>query len=288
MPDRQSSVLSSLAEAYALTGREALAQDRLAEALALARTQKYPTPEIFALLVRGRIHAAHARFGEAERDFERGLAISDSTGTSSHTFDLLFERARLDETRHALARAKNRYARLARLNLSFANGSVRAVTLRREAAWRAADLERTLLRRERGLLLLGLATLVLLLLASLVLTARSNRRLALETWRHTLTSRLTGSAMLCYTYETVHQPRRVATQIRKHDTSLARRLDRGRLRGRTELYRCIAHLVFTVERRDISHDAVRMNLQRLFKKNHWDWPTSIERWKAHFKAYPMG
>ena len=287
MQDRQIVALAGLAEAYGRTGRADIAEEHLRRAFTLARRDANPEPKIVALLRRGRIRVYQGRLDEAEGDFDRGLALGDSARIGKHTYDLMFERARLDEARRALVSARDRYARLARLDVSFADGAVRAASLRREAAHRAADIERVLLRRERWLLRLALFALVLLTLVALVVAVESRKRLAQEAWRRELEAKLSGGAMLRYVYEAIHCPRRVAAQIRRLDSGLARRLDRNRLRGRTELYQCLALLVLAIEGREITHDGVRINLQRLFKRNAWDWPTSTETWKAHFREHPI-
>ena len=292
MWDRRSAALASLAEVYVLIEQDNVAETHLEEAFALARLDASAKPEIFARLVRGRIRAGQGRFDEARRDFERGLALADSTGLHKHTFDLVFERARLDESRRALSQAHRRFEGLSRRDVPFADGAVRAVALKEKAGRRAAELEREILRRERGLLRFGLAVLALLVLAALAVAVETRKRLAQETWRRELESKLREGAMLRYMYEAVHHPRQVASQIRERDQGLARRLERGRLRGRTELYKCVVHLVFAIEQREISHDAVRINLRRLFARRGWDdlWPKGsdpVEAWKRHFEKHPL-
>ena len=288
MTDRQSAALAGLAEAYARTGHAGKAEELLERAFALARQEASPKPEIFALLRRGRIRAWQGRLDEADDDFDRGLALSNASGIGKHTYDLMFERARLDEARRALAAARARYARLARLRMPFTDGGIRAAALRREAAYRAADIERLLLRRERLLLRLSLAALILLTLAAIAVAAESRKRLAHEAWRRELLATLSEGVMLRYVYEAVHHPRQVAAQIRGLDRGLARRLDRGGLRGRTELYQCLALLVLAIEGREIGPEGVRINLQQHFKRNDWDWPTTPAAWKAHFLEHPLG
>ena len=288
MRDRQSAALAGLAEAYARAGRAEQSEAYLDTAFTLAQQEVSPKPEILALLHRGRIRAYQGRLDEAEADFDRGLVLSDAAGIGKHTYDLMYERARLDEVRRALRPARARYARLARLSVPFADGGVRAAALRREAAYRAADIERLLLRRERLLLRLSLAALVLLALATLFVAVESRKRLWQEAWRRALLETLSETSMLRYVYETVHHPHEVAAQIRGLDRGLARRLDRGRLRGKMELYQCLALLIFAVEGWEISQDGVRINLQRYFKRNDWDWPGTPEAWKAHFLEHPIG
>ena len=93
--------------------------------------------------------------------------------------------------------------------------------------------------------------------------------------------------MLFYMSEVVLNPSRVADSIRKEDRDLARRLGRGRLRSRTELYQCVVLFIFVVEGRTITHDWVRISLDRLFKSNKWVWPDSVEGWKQHVEARPV-
>ncbi len=52
--------------------------------------------------------------------------------------------------------------------------------------------------------------------------------------------------MLFYISEVVLSPGRVADLIRKKDRNLARRLGRGRLRSRTELYQCVVIMLFSL------------------------------------------
>ncbi len=121
---------------------------------------------------------------------------------------------------------------------------------------------------------------------TLILLIVSRRELAQEQWQRGLAECTTGNQMLSYMGEVLSNPGRVASSIRSENKDLARRLARGRVRTRTELFMCVAFLILVVEGRTITHDWVRISLDRLFKSNNWNWPDSVEGWKEHIEDRP--
>ena len=92
---------------------------------------------------------------------------------------------------------------------------------------------------------------------------------------------------LRYLYATVFNPEQVARQIRKRNRLRSRRLSRGKLRGRMDLYDCLADLVSVVEGREVTANAVRLRLGRLFDRNRWDWPEGedpLKAWRRFFEG----
>ncbi|MCH8962997.1 MAG: hypothetical protein IH820_17210 [Bacteroidetes bacterium] len=200
-----------------------------------------------------------------------------------YTADLEYELARLSEARRAFAVARRRYEALAAQAPRFGEGGVRAVVLRERAAARGRELGNVILI---GRLQVGLLGVLAIALALAMVSVMSRRALAQERWQREVAGRAAGRQMLFYMSEVVLNPSRVADSIRKKDRNLARRLGRGRLRSRGELYQCVVLFIFVVEGRTITHDWVRISLDHLFKRTNWVWPDSVEGWKQHFEARP--
>lgn len=58
-----------------------------------------------------------------------------------------------------------------------------------------------------------------------------------------------------------------------------------------DLYACLADLVSVVEGKEVTANAVRLRLGRLFDRNGWAWPDGddpIDAWRAHFEEHPLG
>ena len=155
------------------------------------------------------------------------------------------------------------------------------MVLRERAVARGRELGNVILV---GRLMVGLLGALAVALALAIVSVMSRRALAQERWQREVAGRAAGRQMLFYMSEVVLNPSRVADSIRKENRNLARRLGRWRLRSRTELYQCVALFIFVVEGRTITHDWVRISLDRLFKRNNWDWPDSVEGWKEHVEA----
>ena len=54
-----------------------------------------------------------------------------------------------------------------------------------------------------------------------------------------------------------------------------------------DLYDCLADLVSVVEGREVTANAVRLRLGRLFDRNRWDWPEGedpLEAWRRFFEG----
>ena len=119
----------------------------------------------------------------------------------------------------------------------------------------------------------------------------SRRRVAPEEWRLNLLVQISEGSALRYLQEVVESPAEVAWQIRKRNRLRARRLQRGKLRGRMDLYACLADLISVVEGKEVTANAARLRLGRLLDRNRWDWPEGddpIEAWRAHFEEHPLG
>ena len=288
MLDRLSVALADLGEAHAMAGQPALSEARTEEAFRVAAADSNAKSMIFACLRRGRIRAAKKGYAMARRDFERGLSLADSSGIHRYTFDLEYELAWLDERQRSLALASRRYAALTRREAYFEPGGVRAVALRGKAEARAAVVESALLRRERNVFA-GVFLLALLAAAfGLAVAVRRGKQLNDERWRQELIRQLNEGALLRYLEKILTNPGRTAAQIKTRDAPLARRLRRGRLRGVMDLYQCVSELVFAVQEEDISPNAVRLRLRRMCDRKEWNWPTSLEAWRAHFEEHPLG
>ena len=282
MGDRLSVALADLGEVYA-EGDSQRSEARLAEALAVARADSNTTSEIFVRYRRGRVGVRARAYDEAARDFERALALAHASGIHKYTADLEYELAHLSEATKALAVARRRYEALAAQAPRFGEGGVRAVVLRARAAARGRELGTVILV---GRLKAGLLGALAVAMALAVVSVMSRLALARERWQREVAGRAAGRQMLFYMSEVVLNPGRVADSIRREDRSLARRLGRWRLRSRGELYQCVALFIFVVGGRTITHDWVRISLERLFKSNEWDWPDSVEGWKLHVEARP--
>ena len=287
MPGRYSVALADLAEVYAALGDGPRAQTRITEALAVARREADPKAELYALWRRGRLRAVQGGYRQAGRDFERALALADSSGIDKYTFDLLFDRARLDERRKALARARDRYEAITQREVSFAEGAIRAVALKAEAGERVREVEYLLIARERTVLRIGLVIALLIAVVAVAGAIVSRRSQLFEA---DLMERLAGNATLPFMREIATNPKGASRVISKVDKHLARRLSRGRLRGMMELYECVALLSNRIAGTDLNAHSARMRLQRLFKRNGWDWPKGedpIEAWRRHFEAHTV-
>lgn len=93
---------------------------------------------------------------------------------------------------------------------------------------------------------------------------------------------------LAYLHAVLERPHDVVALIRTAAPALARRLENDRLRGQTDLYRCVAAIEQVVEGRVLGNpeDAVRIDLSRYFRRRRWAWPRSEAAWRRHFSKHP--
>lgn len=282
MPRRASAVLADLGEAYARLGEMTTSDARLEEALLEAGGD--PKSLLYLHLQRGRVRLRRRQHVLAEYDFQRGLVLADSSGIHTHTFDLLFERARLDEGRQRLARARRRYRIIAERPTPFAPGAIRAASIKGSTEERIRSVEHALVVRERGLLRIGIVLVLVLAALGMVVAATRGRQRTAEA---DLAIRLAGKIALVYMKEITADTKAAARIIEKADRHLARRLSRDKLRGKMELYACLAHLMNEIEGGSLNAHSARMRLHRLFKANRWSWPEGedpLKAWRWFFEG----
>ncbi len=282
MPRRASAVLADLGEAYARLGEMTTSDARLEEALQEAGGD--PKSLLYLHLRRGRVRVRRRQHVLAEADFQRGLVLADSSGVHTHTFDLLFERARLDEGRRRLARARRRYRLIAERPTPFAPGAIRAASIKGSTEERIRSVEHALVVRERGLLRIGIVLVLVLAALGMVVAATSRRQRTAEA---DLAIRLAGKIALVYMKEITADTKAAARIIKKADRHLARRLSRDKLRGKMELYACLAHLMNEIEGARLNAHSARMRLHRLFKAKDWPWPEGedpLKAWRRFFEG----
>ena len=290
MMDRYSVTLADLGEAYAQIDEEALSAARLAAAFSVARADENPKSEIFALFRRGRVHLKQQAFDRAERDFNGGLALADSSGIGKYTLDLLFELGRSYEERGRQRRARDAYRLVIdHPQADFIEGAIRMQALKHEAQARLSDVLTRLERRGRLLAYSGwlFALVVLSLLGFMAYKWRASVKGQSRGDEIIKPPGYVGERRHYYLKQIASDPRKAAALIKQFDPRLARRLARSKIRGAGEIYDLVGAVEFVVEGNLPTRDAVRVSLQRLYKDGDWPELDTLEAWRRHFEAHPM-
>ena len=293
--DRQAVALAVLGEAYGEISEDTLAMTRLDEALRVANEDENAKSKIFVLLSRGRVSMKRQAYDQAESDFTTALALADSSGVGKYTSDLLLELGKVYEQQNKLDEAEA-HLRLAgtRPHSVFTEDSFRIAATKRQAQ---AHLVRVMSQHRHQLnnrwLILFLITMFLLV-TSVGYSLWQRRLLCREREEQQHRSRPTlppdplPVRRLAYMKAVFDDPDKVAVLIREEQPHQARRLEKGMLRRRSDLYLCVAALERVIEGRELHSpdDAVHMDLYRYFKKQKWTWPQSIEAWRQHIETHP--
>ena len=260
--------------------------------LRLAREGGNPRGEIFALWRMGRISRRGGLVSLGSQQLQEALRLSEESGVGEFELFIQLELGRLYEDREAWKQAESYYRAVAEASDDaryrsrlYDDAKARDEAERRSVAMRMHLAEAA--SRRLSVLVAGLAFVILLIAGAF---AYQWRRMAHLQQRHALLRNGIPEEddlferRRRYAYRVIVHPEDVLRAL--GDTGSSALLKAG-LENNAQLFVCLCSLERRIDRRSVAAKSMERFLRRHFFKRSWDWPETLEAWRAHFEERPL-